>query len=580
MRPHSTVRTLAAAVALLGGSLAAQITCYEPQFGTLLGTGDDTLFAIQPVGFAFPFGGVTYTDLHISTNGLFFLSNAGTPAPGTATGGSYSPTGTTLVTGSPKIAPNWHDLNVVAPGGVYLNNTIPGKCVITWDQATDYGNAVVYTFQCQLYASGEIEFYYSSPTLVRNANAVVVGFSPAGGVTAPAASNLSAPVSTTVPTVFESFNSSSLPFDLASKGVVFVPNAVSGYDSFLMQCGPSNETYGAGCTLVARSFYESFGGTAFDLGVAAPAVNSRMLLPNANGGYTVTAGSTGWFTHTVTGLGLTDDSVGTLALPAPFNFPGGSTTALTICSNGFITLNGTSTNTAWSPSTSALLTGEPRLCPAWTDMLPDGITNVNNVFAEVDAVANVAYVTWNAVPTYSVGGAMTMQVALDLNTGIVEFRYMDCLAPGSSLCGFSAGVAAVDPGNRDLHTLPFSTAYPESLPLTLAASAAPALGTTVTYTTGNVPASAIFGVQLISFGAVVPGFDLGVVGAPGCLQSIDLNVASMLVISGTPNATLNVTMPSAASWTGAVVYHQSAMLVPGINALGVVTSNAIKSTLF
>ena len=38
----------------------------------------------------------------------------------------------------------------------------------------------------------------------------------------------------------------------------------------------------------------------------------------------------------VAGLALGDDAVGTLALPAPFNYAGGSTSTLTICSNGYI----------------------------------------------------------------------------------------------------------------------------------------------------------------------------------------------------------------------------------------------------
>ncbi len=128
-------------------------------------------------------------------------------------------------------------------------------------------------------------------------------------------------------------------------------------------------------------------------------------------------------------------------------------------------------------------------------------------------------------------------------------------------------------------TIPFSTAT-DQLAITLAASPAPALGTTVTYTTDQVPATAVFTANVFSFGAYVPGIDLGTMGAPGCFQHLDLGLGEILLLSGTPTATMNVTIPTSPSWTGAVLYVQSVAFVPGINPLGAITSNAVKSTLF
>ena len=79
------LRNLAAGtLAALGLSLSLQAQCYEPLIGTSIGTGDDIVLASQAIGFAFPFAGTTYTDLHPATNGFVYLSNAGVPAPGAA----------------------------------------------------------------------------------------------------------------------------------------------------------------------------------------------------------------------------------------------------------------------------------------------------------------------------------------------------------------------------------------------------------------------------------------------------------------------------------------------------------------
>src|SRR5689334_20468511 len=66
--------------ALLVTALPAQV-CPDRAMGTFLGVGDDTMFPIQPIGFAFPFAGATYTDVHVCANGYFFLSNGGVPTP-------------------------------------------------------------------------------------------------------------------------------------------------------------------------------------------------------------------------------------------------------------------------------------------------------------------------------------------------------------------------------------------------------------------------------------------------------------------------------------------------------------------
>lgn len=569
---------LAAAVACASGTLAAQISCYESNFGTALGSGDDSVFAIQPLGFAFPFAGQTYTDVHVTTNGLLYLSNAGTPAPGTHNGGSYSPTGSTLVAAAaPAIAPWWHDLNVVSPNAVHINQLSgPNRTVITWDHCVEYSYSNQVTVQCQLYASGEIVFFYSANTAVASGNNCIVGFSPGGSVANPGGVDLSGNPSTTGSTVYELFHSGTFPFDIQGRATIFTPNAAGGYDVDTNTCVSSAHTsYGAGCVSLATSFYEQFGANSFDLGVAAPASNSVLMTP-AGGGYLVTPGSANWFTHTTAGLGLGDDAQAPLALPTPFTYPGGSTSTLGICSNGFIWLQPDVSND-YSPSTGELLSQTPRLAPAWVDMVPD---SSNDVYAEVDAVNNIAYVTWDSVATYASGGSVRMQAAIDLNNMTVEYRYQDCTVPSAAaIVGWSIGGGAHDPAARDLTlSMPFVTPM-ETSALALGASPSPVLGSNVTWTTANIPAAAVLSAQFLSFGAIAPGLDLGLFGAPGCLQHIDPSLGAGVLLAGSPTATFQAMIPNAVAWLGTHVYSQSVTLVPGINALGLITSNGLDSRI-
>ncbi|GAB4150576.1 MAG: hypothetical protein Fur0037_19180 [Planctomycetota bacterium] len=572
----SPIRTILLAAALCAG-LPAQVACYESNYGPSLGTGDDVIFPIQPIGFSFPFAGQTYTDVFICTNGYFFLSNAGTPPAGTAY--MYTGSPSTLVNSvAPMISPFGHDLNVTAAnnGGVHVASfTNPNRFVITWQNVVEYGHTTLLTVQCQLSDTGQIGFFYSANTSVAGSTDLT-GFSPGNGAIDPGAVDLTTNPSTAVPTVYELFDSVSLPFDIQGRSTLFTPNAAGGFDVDTNTCvGAAHTSYGSGCIFGAVSFYEAFGPGTFDLGVPAPAVNSVLLTPQG-GGYLVTPGSANWFTHTLPGLGLGDDAQAPLALPSAFAYPGGSTTSLAVCSNGFLWLQ-PDPSTDFSPTPAELLGQTARLAPIWADLVPNA---TNDVYAEVDASTNTAYVTWDSVPTFASGGRVRVQVAIDLSAMTVEYRYQDCLLPGSScVVGWSPGGGAPDPGNRDISmSMPFTT-VPDSSPLRLDASPAPVAGSTVTWTTSNIPAAALLSSHVISFAPVIPAFDLSVIGAPGCFQHASLVVGTAPFIFGSPTATFTLAIPSSSSWLGAHLYCQSVSLVPGINAASLITSNGVDSRI-
>ena len=328
--------------------------------------------------------------------------------------------------------------------------------------------------------------------------------------------------------------------------------------------------YGQGCYDRRQSFYQTFQGGGFDLG--GWPVHSFLLTP-ANSGYTVSPGSNTWYTPVSAGLNLTDDSVAYVSLPQSFVSPAGATNQLTICSNGFVTLNGSSTNTSYVPTAAALLAGEPRFCLLWADILPNSTFNVK---AE-SGPGNMYYVTWANVPTYptyGTSGVVTIQLAMNLNTGTVEFRYQGCTVPSPSLVGWSPGVSSLDPGGCNLHDLPFATSPDRASPQ-LSASPRAVTGYTVTYTVSRIDPTAYFSLLMMNVGGVDPGVELSILGMPSCWLYVNFPPAVMHVLLGIPTATFQLTIPNSPSLAGIGIDNQAAVWVPGLNPFGAVTSNGL-----
>lgn len=336
-------------------------------------------------------------------------------------------------------------------------------------------------------------------------------------------------------------------------------------------------TYGNGCYAGAASFYERFAAGAFDLGGNIGVTNSVRLSPNAAGGYSVQSGSNAWFQPQTPPLPMSDDTVtGPIAIQGfAFSFPGGVTTALHVASNGFVWLTGPG-SAAPSGSTAEFLAAGPRLAPYWTDLDPSPLTGGGSVHVDEDLAGGALYVTWNGVPMWDpapAGARPLSHVQLALfSTGDVEFRWQDCQLPGFPIVtGFSRGNGAIDGGGFDVSTaLPFSTEA-DRRPLTLEASARPLLGTTIALVTSGIPAAAVFNALWLSTNAVRPGLPLAFVGMPGCEALVvqqDVNL-----FFGTGTAAVQLTLPTGPSWIGTRIFGQSAALVPGVNPLGVLSSN-------
>lgn len=363
----------------------------------------------------------------------------------------------------------------------------------------------------------------------------------------------------------------------------FCPIARFGYAN---APGAATKTvYGAGCYDRAVSLYERFAAGAIDL-----ANQTVTLTRNANGGYTATTSPGSILVPpTGTGLALGDDVVSAvLTLPFQFDFPGGSTSGIVVDSNGSIGIAGTVASSIGGSGTALLGLPSTRLAASMQDLLPDGVTNTNNVFHNVDpSNPNVYLVTWVNVPCFGavVPQGSTFQVAL-INSGTndsVQFRYGTMANNSSSnggvaLTGFSRGNGAVDPGSSDLTAGPVSSRT-ETSRVRLSASNRPVLGANHAFTTSAIPATAAFSIFVLSATSIPAGLDLGFVGAPGCSAYVALPEILSSFQIGAPTATSSVAIPLDPYFAGLTLYSQAVVLDPTANAAGLLVSNAVASQI-
>jgi hypothetical protein len=338
----------------------------------------------------------------------------------------------------------------------------------------------------------------------------------------------------------------------------------------------TRNTYGTGCYTRFASFYENFAtAPAFDL------ANSAISMVPSGGGYTVLPGLTSYVapSGTATVLALTDDSETTVALSSPMPVPGGTTSALTVCSNGFVSV-ATGNGTGYTPTASVMLAAPQTGWWAWHDYNPAAVGSGAVKFEEV---GNTAYVTWDGVYDYAgttAANASTQQIQFDKATGMVHFVFgtMSTLGNGR-LVGYSPGGASNDPGNRDISaTLPasFSVSAPgvEGPGLGLAASARPVLGTGINIVTSNIPAGTALGATVLGLAQINPGLDLTFLGMPGCFQYINPSSTVVFVVGG-PSASVPFNIPNVPAYVGIHVFAQSATFTSGLNSFGLISSNGL-----
>ncbi|HEX5053949.1 MAG TPA: hypothetical protein VFZ65_19380 [Planctomycetota bacterium] len=343
-----------------------------------------------------------------------------------------------------------------------------------------------------------------------------------------------------------------------------------------------NTSIGQGCYTKTRSFYEQFPGSSNDL--SGQTVTMSL---NGNGGYDVVTGAGGVVTPpTSVGLALGDDVVSAaIALPFTFDYPGGSTSTIFVDSNGSILLGVTGASNIGGSAVALLTSTSPRIAPAMMDILPDGATNVANVFAEVDPGNPGAFlITWNGTPCFGAVAPCTFQVALIDNgtSDTVEMRYQTLVndsTSNSGICvtGFSLGGGAIDPGSSDLTAGLISTAT-DLHPLAVSGLTRPITGTNWNLQVSAVPATGVLGLEILGLGD--PGInDLFFLGMPGCGLRTNLDVLNVYIPAGATHG-YSLSIPPDPTLPGQNVFSTSAMFtVPALNAFGAITANSIQGTI-
>jgi len=540
---------LPATLAMLTAPAFAQ--CFETNYGAQAAQASaltgDVVLPMQPIGFAFPLGGTTYSDLHICDKGYVYLSNAGVPAPG---GADYSATAAELASGEPRIAALWSDVNVDGSNGgmVYIDSTA-NRCTVTWENVRCYGGTCApFTMQMQLLSTGEVFFFYDANATNNSTAAAwqvgVVGISP-GATTVGAISDFSVGALSTDNLVVEEWTTPG-GFDLAGRGIGFAP-INPGYAWFQVSGCAEVELYGEGCVRKSASVYEDFGGGAgFDLS------NTTVSWLRTGTGYAVVNAVPGIYqppgaaaVNLAAGM---DDGDETVTLSAPMPIAGGVTSTLNVSTNGTIEFAPAQTgNTDWSPTVPELLQWSNTVFACWHDYNQNSAGSGQVLFEEA---GGVAYVTWDGVHSISNSLPNTFQFQFDVATGNVTLVMgaMDGVdQAGNVLIGYSAVGQLGDPGAIDLSATGATASVPDfdQEGLFVDVGSAPRLGNLgFSVEIANVPTVSPMAYLFAGTQVYNPGIDLGYLGMTGCEQYTDGNICSV-TLPATPAGTASRTMPIA-----------------------------------
>ncbi|MBM3960538.1 MAG: hypothetical protein FJ306_01335 [Planctomycetes bacterium] len=579
---HTRRRLVFAFAALLAAPAAAQ--CFESNFGTPLASpgqlvGDIEL-PIQPIGFAFPLGSTTYTDLHITDKGYVWLSNAGVPATG---GVDFSATAQELATDAPRIAPLWSDLLALATNNAQIHlNSSPTRCIVTWENLTCYsGTCGLFTVQLQLLPSGEMLFFYgpgaTNNSVVSTWQAGVCGVSPgnsafSGGV------DLSSGGFTANTVLAEEWLTPAT-FDMAARGLRVTPVGSGWAYSLPAGCAGAT-TFGTGCVSATDSVYEEWFANC-DL------ANTTLTWRRSGAGYLLLNGLPGTFvvpSASATNLAPNQlDGAELVTLSGPMPVPGGTTTTLSVTTKGQIEVASVVTPVIdYTPSPQELFDAPNTTFAFWHDYNQTAPGSGLILFEEV---AGVAYITWNGVHSFSSPLPTTFQFQFTIATGDVRLVVQSLggvANPDNAVAGFSVGGVSSDPGPSDLTNLPsgaIALADVGSDGLALDPVGVPSIGNAA-FALATNDASNLIPLGFVFFGtsAVLPGLDLTFLGMPGCFgyQSSDLGAFSFPVAGG--GGTLPLPIPNNAQLVGSLLHAQSVCFSLA-TPLNLVSSNGVTLSL-
>lgn len=321
--------------------------------------------------------------------------------------------------------------------------------------------------------------------------------------------------------------------------------------------------------------YEHFDGvsSSFDF-----PQGSGWRLQHKQGGYRVTEGSPNSRIVPPSSPRLNSGSNFTqrVLLPRPMPVGASFVTAVFVCSNGWVALEPTASASP-DDNVSDLLAGPSRICALWTAL--DATTRSGgSIHAESEiGNPNMFHVTWLGIREASTAvlnqnPRNTVQVSFDTRNGDVEVKY-DAVAVRSCTIGYSNGNGVFDPGPTDMSAanLDVVTRAGDRDDLRLD-SGRPIARLNAQITLTSVPAGAVSGALLFGFNGLSPAVDLTSIGMPNCVLTTSGTIALPIPVNA-PNISTSLGLGDTA---GANLFLQAAIIAPGVNQLGALTSNGLE----
>jgi hypothetical protein len=260
---------------------------------------------------------------------------------------------------------------------------------------------------------------------------------------------------------------------------------------------------------------------------------------------------------------------------------GGTTSSLTICSNGRVALSASTSNGAgWTPDEQTFLDFPVTTIAAdWHDYNP---TLAGSGQIRFEQVGNMAYVTWNGVYSYGTTSPNTFQYQFNVSTGDCTVFYGTFNAVGNDhLAGYSLGGPSPTSQVVDLSAFGgvISVADVRSDGLKLAASNMPTLGNPAfTLTTSSVPALVPLGFAFFGDTAINPGVSLTFLGMPGCFAYTNANLLSVTFPVAGGSGSVSFPIPNNPTLIGATLTSQSLAFSLDTPA-GLISSNGVTFTV-
>jgi len=202
------------------GTFSLISASFETNYGTYLTNCDDCAFS-ESFGFSFPYFGSSYTSGFVSSNGYLTFN----------TSDARYVESVPIFTLLPRIAAFFDDLYGAASGvgGVYINDQVPGRFVVTYDRVAHFSAGGMNTLQIQLFQTGRIVFAFNGITSLTTGT--ITGITP--GPAAPFQQvdfrtnrNFDVAAGTSIYEYFTSTN----PFNLDGGFVIFTPKTGGGYN--------------------------------------------------------------------------------------------------------------------------------------------------------------------------------------------------------------------------------------------------------------------------------------------------------------------------------------------------------------